>query len=87
MQRSNRGEVRLSLRDNGIGSDTPTPGRSSNPSSGCTSYSDVAGKWIGLATCKAICDRHGWSIEARGEVDAGAEFTIAFDDSRGPHRT
>ncbi|MCB9942191.1 MAG: HAMP domain-containing histidine kinase [Geminicoccaceae bacterium] len=82
MQRSNRGEVRLSLRDNGIGFDNSHARKIFEPFQRLHLYSDVAGSGIGLATCKAICDRHGWSIEARGEVDAGAEFTIAFDDSR-----
>lgn len=36
------------------------------------------GTGVGLATCRTICERHGWTIEALGKPDVGAEFRIRF---------
>lgn len=34
------------------------------------------GMGIGLATCKLIAEKHGWSIRADAEIDVGATFTV-----------
>lgn len=38
----------------------------------------ASGVGLGLATCKEICDRHGWEISADASTDAGAVFKISL---------
>ena len=49
-----------------------SPGRFSSRSSGCTTGREYSGSGIGLAICKAIADRYGWTIAVRSRPGEGA---------------
>ena len=68
------GPVEMVVRDNGCGFD---PGASEAiflPFRRCNT--DVEGTGIGLATCREVCRRHGWTITAQSDGQSGATFTI-----------
>ncbi|WP_299376595.1 HAMP domain-containing sensor histidine kinase [uncultured Tateyamaria sp.] len=68
------GLVEMVVRDNGCGFD---PGASEAiflPFRRCNT--DVEGTGIGLATCREVCRRHGWTITAQSDGETGATFTI-----------
>jgi signal transduction histidine kinase len=65
----------LEIRDNGIGFDSADVDKIFQPFRRLTG--NVEGHGIGLATCRMICERHGWTIEADGWPDAGARFRVA----------
>lgn len=76
--RDDRGWVRsLTVADNGQGFDPARAARLFEPFKRGHPGS-IPGSGIGLATCKAACDLHGWSITATGEPDRFAAFTITF---------
>ncbi|WP_415403297.1 sensor histidine kinase [Tateyamaria sp. SN3-11] len=41
----------------------------------------IEGSGIGLATCREVCRRHGWTITAQSDGDSGATFNITFVDA------
>ncbi len=69
---------RLVLRfaDHGIGFAEEYSRKIFEPFTRLHGRSRYPGTGIGLAICRAVCERHGWKISASGEVGAGAVFTI-----------
>ncbi len=47
---------------------------------------EYPGSGIGLAICRAIADRHGWSIEATSQPGKGARFTVSIPQASGAAR-
>lgn len=70
----------LTVSDNGQGIDAARAERLFEPFRRGHD-SSIPGSGIGLATCKAACDLHGWSITATGERGRFAAFTITFGNS------
>lgn len=79
--RNHRGQVEsLTVWDNGQGIDAARAARLFEPFRRGHAGS-IPGSGIGLATCKAACDLHGWSITATGEPDRFAAFVVTFTKS------
>ena len=74
----------LELEDNGLGFDNRHSEQLFEPFKRLYSASEIEGSGIGLATCKTICERHGWVIKATGEVGKGAKFTICIPNISNP---
>jgi len=68
----------LEIEDNGLGFDNQYSDHLFEPFKRLYSASKIEGTGLGLATCKSICERHGWTIAATGQQDKGAKFTIRF---------
>ncbi len=68
---------RLLIRDNGLGFDPAQTDRLFTAFQRLHSETDIPGTGIGLTTCRTICDRHGWRIDAEGWPDKGACFRIS----------
>lgn len=66
----------LELSDNGLGFDHTQSHKLFLPFQRLHIDSGIEGTGLGLATCKAICTRHGWDIQAEGKPDSGATFRI-----------
>lgn len=41
----------------------------------------IEGTGIGLATCRTVCDRHGWSLSVQSDLGAGATFLVEIPRS------
>ncbi|KAA9006941.1 hypothetical protein F3S47_14320 [Histidinibacterium aquaticum] len=74
--RIDRTHQTLIIRDNGRGFEPERADSLFEPFARLTVSSGIEGSGIGLATCRRICDRHGWTIEAEGRPGEGAIFTV-----------
>ncbi len=77
------GEIRISIRDTGIGIAPEDMSRIFNPFYRGTNSRREHGFGLGLSTVKSIIDAHGWAIEAESEPGKGAVFTIRIPDGTG----
>jgi len=75
-RRSEDGTVRLTVRDRGIGFDPTTGGAIFEPFRRLNPRAAYAGSGLGLAICKAIVERHGWTMTVDSAPGAGAAFEI-----------
>ncbi len=66
----------LLVTDNGIGFDNAYREQLFQPFRRLHAADEIEGTGIGLATCKTICDRHGWSLDAEGRPGEGATFRV-----------
>ncbi len=68
-------ETVFEIVDNGVGLDAAETGTIFEPFKRLDPT--VQGHGIGLATCQAICRRHGWELGADGEPGRGATFVVS----------
>jgi two-component system CheB/CheR fusion protein len=68
--------TKIEIKDNGIGMDIKPHLNIFEPFTRLHSKSEYEGSGIGLAICKSICDRHGWSIEAKSEIGKGTTMIL-----------
>lgn len=74
--RKKSGATIVTFADNGIGFDQEHAKKIFDPFARLHGAKDFDGSGIGLAVCRAVCDRHGWTISAQGTKGEGAIFTI-----------
>ncbi|ARN81225.1 hypothetical protein DSM21852_04260 [Methylocystis bryophila] len=72
------GGARISIVDNGIGFETKYATMVFEPFKRLHSNAKYPGTGIGLAICKSIADRHGWSLSIESEPGKGATFFITI---------
>ena len=72
------GEVRLTVRDNGIGFEPQYSRRIFRVFERLHGRTEYPGTGIGLALCRKIVERHGGTIIADGVPGAGATFTVTL---------
>jgi PAS domain S-box-containing protein len=72
------GGVRLSIADDGIGFEAKYADLIFEPFKRLHSEAKYPGTGIGLAICKSIADRHGWSLSIESEPGEGATFFITI---------
>lgn len=70
------GADRLTIADNGIGIDPRYFQTIFEPFKRLHSQSEFEGTGIGLAICKKIADRHGWTIEVEAAQNGGSVFSV-----------
>jgi len=68
--------TKIEIKDNGIGMDIKPNLNIFEPFTRLHSKSEYEGSGIGLAICKSICDRHGWTIEAKSQKGTGTTMTL-----------
>jgi len=72
-------DLQITVRDNGIGFDEKYTERIFAPFERLHGRaSEYEGTGIGLAICKKIVERHGWSITAKSEPGKGSAFMITL---------
>ncbi|ODN69633.1 sensor histidine kinase [Methylobrevis pamukkalensis] len=76
-----RRKLCLTFADNGIGFREEYARKIFEPFTRLHGRSQYPGTGIGLAICRAVCDRHGWKISASGRPGEGAVFTIEIPRS------
>jgi PAS domain S-box-containing protein len=77
-------ELRISVADNGIGFEPKHAEAIFEPLKRLHSFSQYPGAGVGLALCKATCERHHWRIEAVSQLGAGATFTLTIPRPAAP---
>ena len=73
-------QTRIIIKDNGIGMTIKPSVNIFEPFIRLHSKSEYSGSGIGLAICKSICDRHGWHIGVKSELDKGTTVIITVPD-------
>jgi PAS domain S-box-containing protein len=71
------GGWRLTIEDKGIGFDPARASELFEPFKRLHTQDCYTGSGIGLAVCRAIAQRHGWTLSARSTPAAGSTFEIA----------
>lgn len=66
------------VKDNGIGLSGEGKERVFEPFFRLQNKSDYRGSGIGLATCKTVCDRHGWKVKFNSNENGGTNFVITI---------
>jgi signal transduction histidine kinase len=74
---------RIEIRDNGIGFDEKYLDRLFKPFHRLHGRGSYEGTGIGLAICKKIADRHGWTLTAESSPGAGATFIAVLPLEQG----
>jgi signal transduction histidine kinase len=77
------GDIVLSVTDNGVGIDTAGKEQMFKLFGRLQHRTDYQGTGMGLAVCRKIVERHGGTIDATGEPDAGSVFTVTLPIARG----
>jgi light-regulated signal transduction histidine kinase (bacteriophytochrome) len=76
---SNAGSgCQIIVEDNGIGFDEQYLGRIFAPFQRLRGRSEYEGTGMGLAICKKIVERHGWSITAKSTSGEGSTFIVTL---------
>jgi PAS domain S-box-containing protein len=73
-----RAQATLSITDHGIGFDEKFAKQIFEPFKRLHDMAEYSGTGIGLAICKAIADRYGWTIGVRSRPGEGATFTVTL---------
>jgi two-component system CheB/CheR fusion protein len=79
--RKTKSETHISLCDNGIGLEEKNLGNIFDPFVRLHSKNEYDGSGIGLAICKSVCDRHGWTISAEQNDGGGTCIRIGIPNS------
>jgi len=66
----------IHISDNGIGFDMNHVNKIFEPFHRLHRSKDLEGSGIGLAICSAVCQKHGWSIDASSDINVGSVFSI-----------
>ena len=67
------------IKDNGIGFNTDYKDQIFEPFKRLHSSERYGGSGIGLATCKKVCDRHGWNIGVYSKENEGSTFYFTVE--------
>ncbi|WP_018266307.1 sensor histidine kinase [Methylosinus sp. LW4] len=70
--------LRLSVSDDGVGFEAKYASAIFEPFKRLHSKAEYPGTGIGLAICKTIADRHGWTLIARSQPLQGATFEVTM---------
>ena len=73
-----RARTTLTIADDGIGFDETFARQIFEPFKRLHDMAEYSGAGIGLAICKAIADRYGWTISVRSRPGDGATFTVTL---------
>jgi PAS domain S-box-containing protein len=73
-----RARTSLLIADDGIGFDETFARQIFEPFKRLHDMAEYSGTGIGLAICKAIADRYGWTIGVRSRPGEGATFTVTL---------
>jgi CheY-like chemotaxis protein len=73
----------VAVSDNGAGFDPAYAHRLFSPFERLHGPAEFEGNGVGLATVKAVADKHGGSVHAIGAPDQGATFTLRWPRSAG----
>jgi len=77
--KEDNGKATINVSDNGIGFDIRNVQKIFEPFHRLHKSADFEGTGIGLAICSAVCQKHGWSIDASSVVGEGSVFSINME--------
>ena len=73
-----RAQAKLTIADDGIGFDEKFASEIFEPFKRLHDSAQYPGSGIGLAICKAIADRHGWTLSVKSRPDEGSVFFVTL---------
>ncbi len=76
--RTDPSSVQMAISDNGIGFEEKYAKEIFEPFKRLHAMQDYPGNGIGLAICKTIADRYGWSISVASQPGEGTTFFVTF---------
>lgn len=76
--RKQSGRIKVSFSDNGIGMKSQYLDKIFEPFTRLNSNQTLNGSGIGLAICRSVCERHGWTISVDSAWGEGSTFTITM---------
>jgi PAS domain S-box-containing protein len=79
-ERNDRGERRLVVEDEGVGFDPAHREEIFQAFRRLHRREEFAGSGIGLAICRAVADRLGWTLTPSSRVGVGSRFEILFSE-------
>lgn len=77
-ERVGRDRIQLSIADDGIGFDETFAAQIFEPFKRLHTPNAYDGSGIGLAICKSIADRYGWTLTAHSRPGEGSTFTLTL---------
>jgi PAS domain S-box-containing protein len=78
VSRGDRSTIQIAIADNGIGFEEKFAKEIFEPFKRLHGAKNYPGAGIGLAICKTIAERYGWTISARAQPGQGATFLVTL---------
>jgi len=80
--RSESGQVEIRITDNGIGIRKENLTKVFEPFARLHDRKQYDGTGIGLAICRTVCERHGWTLHAKSDFGNGSTFVVTIPEGQ-----
>lgn len=78
--RSETGQLEIRIADNGIGIKEENLSKVFEPFARLHDRKQYDGTGIGLAICRTVCERHGWTLHVESDFGIGSTFVVTIPE-------